>query len=292
MLLTEPAPAAIWASLWLAALPALVVLASPHGVRNPRRALFDTIGFLRRREEAREAEHRHRVEEAVSSARYAAELRVAADQAACAVDRWQSQWETAAARSAATFQAWHAADTRLHRTRAAAPFHTPFTDQTPSEYADRERYLHLAVRAAADRGELPTTAVADALTTRSESPTTPAPALTSTPIPAPAPTSDPAPAFAPAPAAVPVGGAWDARLHPAEQELVVHRAAATHLAALHRAARTAERRAWDDLQRATRNRDHLRREGTRATIHAASLRHLLPSTPTHATPSRAHLRAA
>ena len=74
MLLTEPAPMAIWAALMVLTLPALVVLASPHNVRNPGRALIDTVGVLRRRAEQRDAERLRRLQEALQVARYAEEI--------------------------------------------------------------------------------------------------------------------------------------------------------------------------------------------------------------------------
>ncbi|BAL86210.1 hypothetical protein AMIS_9900 [Actinoplanes missouriensis 431] len=237
MLLTEPAPMAIWATLMLLTLPALVVLASPHNVRNPGRALIDTVGFLRRRAERRDAERLRRIEEAVQAARYADEVGVAAEQAGYAAQRWQGHWEAAGERVDAAWQAWRAADARWARSRATAAFGTPYTPKTPMEYAYRERFLHRAVQAAAVRGELPVAAVADALHGRN---------------------------------------GWDARLHPAVQETVVLQASAAHLRRVHERAVEAERMAWQDSLRAGRNRDSLAREAAVATAHAEAVRHLIP----------------
>ncbi|MEV6299677.1 hypothetical protein AB0M02_09775 [Actinoplanes sp. NPDC051861] len=237
MLLTEPAPVAIWVFLMLLTLPALVVLASPHGVHDPRRALIDSIAVLRRREERREAERLRRGQEAGQAVRYAEEVRVAADQAGYAVQRWQDHWEAAAQWADASWQAWQDAEARRARSGATAAFGTPFTAKTTFEYAARERYLHRAVNEAAARGELPAVASTDALHGR---------------------------------------GGWDARLHPVEQEAVVHRAIAGYLESVHRRAVRAERAAWHDAQLARRSRDSLLREATIAETRADAVRILLP----------------
>ncbi|WP_203825149.1 hypothetical protein [Actinoplanes palleronii] len=189
---------------------------------------------------ARRAERLRRATEALKAVRYADEVRVAAEQAGYAADRWQENWEAASERVDASFRAWQSADSRLRRSREGTAFGTPFTGQTPAEYADRERHLHLAVRAAAERGELPTSAVADALTGR---------------------------------------GGWNARLHPVEQELVIQRASATHLEAVWKRAVEAESAAWADAQTARRDWQSLCQESIVATAHATAVHHLLPTEP-------------
>lgn len=238
MLLTEPAPIAIWAVLMLLTLPALIVLASPHGVHDPRRALIETVAVLRRRAERRDIERLRQQTEAARVVRYAQEVRVAADQAAHAAQRWQEHWEAAAERADASWRAWQDADARWARCRTTAAFGTPFTVRTPMEYASRERYLHRSVREAVARGELPERAVADALNGR---------------------------------------GGWDARLHPVEQELAVQRARVFYLEQVHRAAVTAERMAWHDVQLARRSRESLNREVAVAEARAAVTGRVLPS---------------
>ncbi|MEV0895845.1 hypothetical protein [Actinoplanes sp. NPDC049802] len=230
MLLAEPAPIAVWAVLMLLALPALIVLASPDGVRNPGFVLVETAAFVCGWRQRREARRARRAAEVAHAVRFAGEVRVAATQAGEAVDRWQGHWQTAADRMDAAFAAWQAADARWTRCRATAAFGAPWTPQSPSEYACRERFLHDAVRTAADRGELPATAVVDALTG---------------------------------------GGGWDAWLHPVEQEVAVSRASAAHLARVYREAVAAERAAWHDVQLARRSRDSLVREAANATARAA-----------------------
>ncbi|GLW30774.1 hypothetical protein [Actinoplanes regularis] len=315
MLLHEPAPVAIWGALWLATIPAVLVLASPASVHNLGRALIDACAFLIgrpadglfaasagdetlayaafgaefpagfpaedepfgnavpdaadpisadvaavservsapmgpvagsapgrffRRAAKRREERLRREIEAVRGVRYAEEVRVAADQAGYVADRWQEHWEAAGVRVDATFRAWQAADSRMRRSRAAVVFGTPATGQSPAEYADRERFLHLAVRAAAERGELPTSAVADALTGR---------------------------------------GGWDARLHPVDQELVIQSAAAAHLEAVWKQALEAEKLAWRDAQVARRDWQRLCQEAILASAYATAVRHLLPAEP-------------
>ena len=87
MLLTNPAPAAIWATLWLLCLPALILLASPNGLRHPRLTMRQTIGLLRRRGDVR----RRLRDEAIENVRYADEMRVAADQATSAGHSTQAE---------------------------------------------------------------------------------------------------------------------------------------------------------------------------------------------------------
>ncbi|SDT69065.1 hypothetical protein [Actinoplanes derwentensis] len=161
MLLTEPAPMAIWGTLMLFTLPALVVLANPDGVRNPHLALRDTANFVRLHRE-RQRERRARWEaETAQAVRYAQEVRVAATQAAEAVDRWQAHWQAASEQVDAAWSAWQAADARWARSRATAAFGAPWTPRNPAEYADRERFLHRRLRSAVSCGELPVTAPAD-----------------------------------------------------------------------------------------------------------------------------------
>jgi hypothetical protein len=231
MLLTEPAPMAIWAALLLLTLPALVVLANPDGVRNPGNALLEAANFVRRTRRRRAERRAAEEAEAQAAVRYALEVRVAAAQAAEAVDRWQAHWRAAADRVDATWAAFRVADARRAHSRAAAAFGTPWTPQDPAEYAARERFLHEGVRAAVSRAELPVRALADALAGRA---------------------------------------GWDPRRHPAEQEVVLHRACAEHLERQHRSAVVAERAAWHDTQLARRGRDSLRREAEIAEARVAT----------------------
>jgi hypothetical protein len=233
MLFSEPAPLAIWAALMLLTLPALIVLGSPDGVRSPRRALLDVVHLIRERGTRRQQQ----AQEAVQAVRYAEEVRAAAIRATHAADLWQERWQQAEEQATVAWTALTAAEARLRRTRAAADFGTPWTPQTPTEYAARERFLHRTVRDAVGRGELAATAVGDALAGRD---------------------------------------GWDATLHPVDQELAVHRAIVRHLAQRHTRAAEAEQSAWHDAQLAARTRDSLRAEATTAEVTAAPLRPLLP----------------
>jgi hypothetical protein len=235
MLLTTPAPAAIWATLMLLTLPAVLVLASPQGVRHPRQALRDVVAVIRERGDRR----RQRALEALAATQYADEVLVAADRAELAAGRWQERWEQSTDEVGEAWQAWLEADARLRARRSAAAFGIPWSAQTPTEYAARERFLHRAVRTAAGNGWLPTAAVADALSGRA---------------------------------------GWDPRLHPLEQELVVCRAAEGHLRDRYERAVQAEQSARHDARLARTTSDSLRQESWSAADRAARLRHLLPAT--------------
>jgi hypothetical protein len=221
MLLAEPALPAIWATLMLLTFPALLLLGSPTALRHPWQAARDAVASLRGHGDRR---LRHAVEVA-QAARLADEVRVAADRAAAAADRWQERWQEAADERNVAWQRWLDADARLRTVRAAAAWGTPWSVQTCAEYAARERFLHRAVAAAAGRGELPAAAVADALAGRN---------------------------------------GWDARLHPVEQELVITRASAAWLRQRYETAATAEQAARHDADLARRTRDSLRFEATDA----------------------------
>ncbi|WP_067494881.1 hypothetical protein [Actinoplanes sp. TFC3] len=231
MLLREPAPVAIWGALILLALPALMVLASPVGLRRPRLALLHTARSVR----ALREERRRRVREAEEVLRYAGELHVAAERAERGAERWQEHCADAEARVKQTWLDWQDGQSRLERALSAAAFRNPYTTPSPSEYASRERWLHQAVSAAAERGELPASAVADAL----------------------------------------AGRGWDATLHPFDQELAVLVASAAYLRAEHHRSMAAEDAAWHDAYLARRTADDLRREAAAATVEALSVRHLV-----------------
>ncbi|GAA4607514.1 hypothetical protein BJY16_006371 [Actinoplanes octamycinicus] len=162
MLLREPGLLAIWLLLLVLAGPALVVLASPEGVREPGQALRQVAEVLRRYRE-QQARSRQQAEEVL---RYAGELDAAAAHAATTAQRWHEHWQQAQQCLDTAWQAWLDADARLSRARAAAAFSVPQTGVTPAQYAERERFLRRAVLAAARHGELPIAAVADALAGR------------------------------------------------------------------------------------------------------------------------------
>jgi hypothetical protein len=237
MLLTEPAPAAIWATLMLIAFPALLLLGSPNGIRHPRRAAREMAAVVRQRASERAESTLRQAQEAAQAVRLAEEVGVAADRAAASAERWQQCWEQSTEDLNAAWQAWLDADARLRTALAGAAWGTPWSVRTCEEYAARERFLHRAVAAAADRGELPAAAVADALAGRH---------------------------------------GWDPRLHPVEQELVIARASAAWLRQRYERAVTAERAAWHDAELARRAAGSLRHEAA-ATARAAQRSELLPA---------------
>ncbi|MEU8241294.1 hypothetical protein AB0C07_23865 [Actinoplanes missouriensis] len=224
------ASAGISIILLVLALPALLLLANPRALRDPRLATLETVGVLRRLRRDRS----RRREQALEALRYTAEVRVAAERASRAAQRWQDIWRQSEEHVEEAWQAWQNAEDQLARTREAAAFPTPRAPQTPTEYADREQSLHRMLQTAAARGDLPTEA-AGMLATGS-------------------------------------GGPWDPRLHPVEQELQVHRAIAAHRHRLYRQAVAAERAAWHDAQLAVATRDSLRREWAAAARASSDLR--------------------
>jgi hypothetical protein len=227
MLLTDPAPAAIWATLMLLTFPALLLLGSPNATRHPRRAAREWVAALRRHDEERQAD-------AAQAARCAEEIGAAADHAATSAQRWQRLWEQSEDEMNAAWQAWLDADARLRQALTAAAWGTPPTARTCEEYAARERYLHRTVTAAADRGELPADALAD-------------------------------------------WHGWDARLHPAEQDVVIARASTAWLRERYERAVTAEQATRHDAERAHRAVGSLWHEAHVAAVRARELSGLRPA---------------
>ena len=116
MLLTDPAPLAIGATLILLTFPAMLMLSSPAVLRHPRRAAAEMVAVLREHGERR----RRQTEDAEQTVRYADEVRTAADRAAVSAQRWQELGEQAERDRDATWQAWLDADARLRSLLAAA----------------------------------------------------------------------------------------------------------------------------------------------------------------------------
>jgi hypothetical protein len=232
MLLSDPAPMMIWGLLMIVSLPALLLLGSPEAVRNPGQFLIESWSVLRRERCRRERER----QEALHTVRYAAELTVAAERATEAAARWHEYWQETEFSADAAWRAWQDAEQQLTRSRAAAAFTMPAA-RTPGDYADRERFLHHTVAEAVSRGDLPATALGDALTGH---------------------------------------GGWNPWLHPVDQELAVRRAAAAHRHGLYQAAVMAERCAGHDTRLAVSTRDSLRREAGVAVAQAVAVRNLIP----------------
>ncbi|MEV4346839.1 hypothetical protein AB0J83_20465 [Actinoplanes sp. NPDC049596] len=226
MLVSSPAPA-IWATLMLLTLPALLLLGSPQAMRHPRKAAQETVAVLR----ARSAFKNRQAEEAAQAAQFASEIQVAAERAAASAGRWQEVWEQAAQAVNVAYDAWLEADARVRRAAAGAVWGTPWSARTCAEYADRESFLHRAVEAAVGRGELPASALADAMAERN---------------------------------------GWDARLHQVEQELVIARASAAWLRQRYELATAAESAAWHDVSLARSTASSLRDEAQAAAMLAAA----------------------
>ncbi|MBF9130800.1 hypothetical protein I0C86_17805 [Plantactinospora sp. S1510] len=172
--------------------------------------------------------------------RYAEEVTVAAERSAVTARRRRDEWLAAQEEAETAWQAYEAADAAARRVAAAAVLPEPRTPRTPAEYADRERYLHRAAMAAATRQELSVLQLSDALANRN---------------------------------------GWDPRRHPAEQEIVLRRAARDSLLAAHAAAAERERAAWRDAEVAAAAARSLREEAFAAASRTAQVRRWLPPTP-------------
>ncbi|AVT38690.1 hypothetical protein [Plantactinospora sp. BB1] len=170
--------------------------------------------------------------------RYAEEVAVAAERSAVTAQRRRDEWLAAQEAVESTWQAYEEADAAARRLAAAAVLPEPRTPRTPAEYADRERFLHRAAMAACTRQELTVLQLSDALANRN---------------------------------------GWDPRRHPAEQEIVLRRAARDSALAAHRAAEERERAAWRDAEVAAAAARSLREEAFAAASRAAALRRWLPS---------------
>ncbi|BCY05419.1 hypothetical protein [Actinoplanes sp. L3-i22] len=225
--LTDPmVPVAIWMMLMVAAVPAVMLLASPQAVHRPGRLVMTIVNVLRCHLEAREQARR----DAAAAIRYAAQARVAAAHADEAVRYRQELWREAGQRADDLWLTWQATEKQVTRGRATTVFTAPWAARTSTEVTDRARFLHRTVRAAVERGDLPATALAAALSGRD---------------------------------------GWDPWRHPVEQELVILQAIAAHQQQRHQLATVAERAARHDIHHAAAVRDRLRDEARTAAQHAA-----------------------
>lgn len=141
--------------------------------------------------------------------RYAEEVAVAAAGAAQTARRRRADWLDAQERVAAAWQAYDEAEAAARRFAGAAALPTPRTPRTPSEYADRERWLHRAAMAAYWRGDLSVRQLSDVFAHRN---------------------------------------GWNPRLHPVEQEAVVYRVVRDLRRAEYRAVAERERVAWQEAE--------------------------------------------
>ncbi|WBB81637.1 hypothetical protein O7606_09865 [Micromonospora sp. WMMD882] len=137
--------------------------------------------------------------------RYAEEVAVAATGAAQSARRRRADWLTAQEQVERAWQAYDEAETAARRFVGSAALPAPRAPRTPAEYAARERYLHRAAMAAYWQGDLSVRHLSDVFAHRH---------------------------------------GWDPRLHPAEQEAVLHRVVRDLRRAEYRAVAERERVAW------------------------------------------------
>jgi hypothetical protein len=179
--------------------------------------------------------------------RFAEELATAAARAGVTADKRQAEWETARRAIDSAWQAYEEAEVAAKRAIRAAAFPVPETPLTPAEFADRERYLHRAARAAQARGELSTDQLIDALSHRN---------------------------------------GFDPRLHPFEQDALLRRLGRDRMLLAYRTAAERERVAWREADLAQAAQRSLDREAaaaarnvTRSPEPAGASRHIRVTTP-------------
>jgi hypothetical protein len=225
-----PKAVAIWLTLMAIAVVALGAMVGPddwnrirHGVRNrkPRKR-------VRLPAEAREL------------SRYSEEVAVAAERATATAHRRREEWLAAQGAAEEAWRAFDFADAAARRLASAAALPVPRTPRTPTEYADRERYLHRAVMAACTRNELSIWQLSDALAHRN---------------------------------------GWDPRRHPVEQETALRRVVRDRFAAAHATAAERERAAWHAAEAAAVAAGSLQGEAIAAAWRARWVRPCLKPEP-------------
>jgi hypothetical protein len=159
--------------------------------------------------ERRRDERARRAEQAADAARYAWEVALVAHQAKVTVQRRREQWQDAQERLDADWAAYQAAEERVAGARRGAAFDSYSVAYLPVHFAARERHLHTAATEAHRRGDLTGTQLVDALAHRN---------------------------------------GWNPCLHPAEQDVVLARAAHTNLRRAYLRAMDAERAAWHEAE--------------------------------------------
>ncbi|MEU5904026.1 hypothetical protein [Micromonospora sp. NPDC047527] len=210
------------AAIWLGLLGVVVVAVSVLLLR-PGRLRLDPAARIRDAAMPSQVEEAHEERE---QSRYAQEVGVAAERATTTAQRRRAEWLAAQETAEAAWQAREAAEAGVRRLSGAAAMPLPYTAQTPSEYADRERFLHRAALTAYWRQELSVEQLSDVFAHRD---------------------------------------GWDPRLHPVEQELVLQRAIRDNLAARHVAAQEREQAAWRAAELAVAAARSLREEAHAAT---------------------------
>jgi hypothetical protein len=159
--------------------------------------------------EERREERVRQAEQAAYAARYAREIVVVAQTATVTVQRRRDQWQEAQQQLDAEWAAYRAADERVAHTVRAAAFDSHSVAYLPVHFAARERYLHTAATEAHRRGEISGAQLVDAMAHRN---------------------------------------GWNPCLHPADQDVVLARAARTTLYRNYQRAVAAERIAWHEAE--------------------------------------------
>ncbi|SNT29579.1 hypothetical protein SAMN05421812_104318 [Asanoa hainanensis] len=242
-----PRAAAIWSILLCLALFAItgLQLVGPRGPRRPS---------VRTRLRAARIRRERRATAAAEVVRFADEVGVAADRADTTARRRHEAWLTAQEAAERAWSAFESADQTASRMAAAALLPAPTTPQTPTEYAEREQWLHRAAMSACAHNELSVLDLNDALAHRN---------------------------------------GWDPRRHPVEQEAVLRRAIRDTLRAAERHAAREERLAWEAAESSAAAARSLRAEAIAAAERARGVRHLVrPDATAGAAPRRHRLRTA
>ncbi|MFK3979955.1 hypothetical protein ACI2K4_06170 [Micromonospora sp. NPDC050397] len=237
-LLDIPRAAMIWSTLIVIAFAAMAVLIA----RRPRPDLADSGGVTQARAggpaRATVAARARLNGEVAELTRYAEEVGVAAERATETARRRREEWLAAQDEAEQAWKAYEAADLDARRVAATTYLPVPRTPRTPSEYADRERYLHRAALSACGRQELSVLELSDALAHRN---------------------------------------GWDPRRHPVEQEVVLRRAVRDGRLAAQRRAAERERAAWQTAEVASVAAQSLRDEAFAAAERARQATKLLPT---------------
>jgi hypothetical protein len=165
--------------------------------------------------------------EVTDARRYADEIATAAGRAGVTAVQRRGEWLRAQQVMDAAWILYENADSATRRAWQTAAFPVLATPLTPTEYIERERYLHRAAYEAHLRGALSTDQLMDALSHRE---------------------------------------GFDPALHPCQQDAVLARAARDRMLALYQNAAVAERDAWHGAELAAAAKRSLDNEAFRANV--------------------------
>ncbi|WP_229069793.1 hypothetical protein [Actinoplanes sp. DH11] len=161
---------------------------------------------------------------------YAVEVENAAAEAAVAADRRRAEWLTAQETAEKAWSAYEEAERAARRIGAATAFPLMSRKRKPGENVDRQRYLHRAATELCRTHDLSIAQLNDVFAHRG----------------------------------------WNPRLHPVQQEAVLHAAARTHRLAAYRRAVEAEQAAWRSAEAAAETLRDLRAEAAAARLRGAA----------------------